>query len=41
MGQGKARGIMQLARSAEARPHNEVKWLKKLIADERRARYWF
>lgn len=40
MGYGKARIIMQLALSAEARPHDEIKGLKKLLADERRAKHW-
>ncbi|WMT47190.1 MAG: DUF4214 domain-containing protein [Acidithiobacillus caldus] len=41
MGYGKAGVIAQLAKSPECRPHEEIKGLKKLVADERRASHWF
>ncbi|MBN2855590.1 MAG: DUF4214 domain-containing protein [Halothiobacillaceae bacterium] len=41
IGYGKAGVIAQLAQSPECRPHDAIKGLKKLIADERRAGHWF
>jgi glycosyltransferase involved in cell wall biosynthesis len=40
-GYGKASIIMNLAESKEARPHDEIKGLRKLVADENRAGFWF
>lgn len=40
-GHGKAAVIAQLAQSPECRPLDEIKGLKKLVADERRAQHWF
>jgi hypothetical protein len=39
-GHGKAAVIAQLALSPECRPLDEIKGLKKLVADERRAQHW-
>lgn len=40
-GFGKAAVIAQLAQSPECRPLDEIKGLKKLIVDVRRAQHWF
>jgi hypothetical protein len=40
-GYGKAAVIAQLAQSTECRPLDQIKGLKKLVADERRAQHWF
>jgi hypothetical protein len=40
-GYGKAAVIAQLAQSPECRPLDQIKGLKKLVADERRAQHWF
>lgn len=40
-GYGKTAVIEQLAQSTECRPLDEIKGLKKLVADERRAQHWF
>ena len=40
MGYGKASVIMDLARSAESRPHREIVGLEKLIVTERHANHW-
>lgn len=39
-GYSKAAVIAQLAQSPECRPLDEIKGLKKLVAEERRARHW-
>lgn len=41
MGYEKTAVIAQLAQSPECEPLDEIKGLKKLIADERRAQHWF
>lgn len=40
MGYGKASVIVDLARSAESRPHREIVGLEKLIVTERHANHW-
>ncbi len=40
-GYGKAAVIAQLAQSTECRSWDEIKGLKKFVADERRAQHWF
>lgn len=40
-GHGKAAVIAQLAKSPECRPYDEIKGLKQLITEERRATHWF
>ena len=40
MGYGKASVIAQLAKSPECKPRDEIKGLKKLIADERKTNHW-
>ncbi|GEM_PF-6467957 len=40
-GHSKASLILQLAKSPECRPHNEISGLKQLIAEEKRASNWF
>lgn len=40
-GYSKKSVIAQLAKSPECRPHNEIRGLKQLIADEQRAQHWF
>ena len=40
-GHGKASVIAQLAKSSECRPHDEIRGLKQLIAEEKRASNWF
>jgi glycosyltransferase involved in cell wall biosynthesis len=41
IGYSKGAVLAQLARSPECRPHDEIKGLDKLIADERRSNHWF
>jgi hypothetical protein len=41
LGYGKVGVIVQLAKSPECRPHDEVTGLKILIAEERRTGHWF
>lgn len=41
IGYSKTVVIVQLARSEECRPHDEIKGLKKLLADEQRGGHWF
>ena len=40
MGYGKSSVIVQLAKSPDCIPHNEISGLKEIIADEKRANHW-
>lgn len=41
LGYGKESIVAQIAKSPECRPHHDIKDLKLLINDEKRARHWF